>query len=326
MAKDLKIFIGSDPEFVFYSDDAATVHAAGPIVRSQKRISQQWFGYDGTQGSSCAELRPPPALTVSDFISGIKQAMAFGLKTFPRTSEYRWHAGTFCGGVWPIGGHLHVSCDRKDNSYVHQLTSLLDMTVGIPFARIELPGERLARLRANPGPEPYGGMGIYRNQKWGIEYRTPPSWLVSPMFASAAFAGAHLAAVSSRNLDIPRIDVDVSRQRRANANNNLLESWEVVARYVRTLPDYDDYAKYLEPLYRMADRSERWQPLSEDMKDTWGLMSSPSVENHDADILEWSGISSEIKRMDNHLSGIQIKDRLESSYDPELLDWSEDYI
>ena len=172
----MELLIGADPEFALIhkrrDGEERSVNAYRICGRSHK------FGCDGRQDT--AEIRPEPADSPQELITHIYECFYEGLK-LTNAGRYFWKAGSYVTGK-PLGGHIHFNYNSPPGEFCRALDHLL----GVPIARLEDQEERHHRCYS------YGNFYSYRGQDWGVEYRTPASWLVSKGIAfgvlSIAFA------------------------------------------------------------------------------------------------------------------------------------------
>lgn len=85
---------------------------------------------------------------------------------------------------FPLGGHLHFSGVSLNGA----LLRALDNYLALPLALLE--DKRATRRRPH-----YGNLGDFRRQSYGgFEYRTLPSFLISPQLAKGVIGMAFLIA------------------------------------------------------------------------------------------------------------------------------------
>ena len=174
------LLIGADPEF-------ALVHKIRPGeehlergINADRIINDQGsrFGCDGY--SATAEIRPEPASSPQELIKHCYECFYEGLEK-TNAGMYAWKAGSYVTGK-NLGGHIHFNHRPMGESFYYALDNILS----IPLALLEDPEERQRRIHN------FGQFHSWRDQTWGIEYRTPASWLVSKGIAfgviSIAFA------------------------------------------------------------------------------------------------------------------------------------------
>jgi hypothetical protein len=104
------------------------------------------------------------------------------------------------------GGHIHIGANNFNVSEVKfafepkrilKFIQLMDIIVGVPMVLIDRDEGNIARR------ELYGRAGCYRQQSYGVEYRTPSNfWLRAPELAGFTMGLCRLAfAVAYQDLD-----------------------------------------------------------------------------------------------------------------------------
>lgn len=254
------ILIGADPEFVLIRPD-------GKVAPASRYLG----GVGGAAGSDAvligrrlvypvAELRPEPAADPAGLTANIRRLLlrAAGLVRDP---SLRWAAGAMPVPGLALGGHIHLSGVRL----TPRLLRLLDSYAAFPLALVEDPAGRGRRPR-------YGVLGDYRQQPHGgFEYRTLPSWLVSPAAAKAAFALALLCAREADALeDIPALDERYVAAYYAGDRAELAGCLDRVASAMSATASYAALAPYIEPLLDAARRGATWDERA-DIRIKWRI-------------------------------------------------------
>src|SRR5690606_29101893 len=145
------------------------------------------------------------------------------------------------------------------------LVRALDAYVALPLAMVEDP--RRARRRRRR----YGFLSEVREKSWGFEYRTPPSWLVTPGYARAVLALTKLVARHWRRLERdPFLDPRVVRAFKFCDKNALRPHFEEVWSEVTALPEYARYAADLDALAAVARSGGSWNE-QRDFRLAWGV-------------------------------------------------------
>ncbi len=177
---EAKITLGADPEFELV--------LRGRIVSAHRVLSRvvplPWgeIGLDGAGDQ--VEIRPDPGdpkelvLNAGRLILAIPKIVG----GYPSTmSEY-----------YPVGGHVHIGFSEPDDviPYASQIVEAIDGEMGGFFQELS------SKLRLERG---YGYRGDWREQPWGIEYRTPPACIWAHPEAALAFLQA-IAHITRRML------------------------------------------------------------------------------------------------------------------------------
>lgn len=184
------ILIGADPEFIL-------VDPNGKIIAASTYFSKddaEEFGADVMlvkQGWThpIAELRPSPSQFPDELLKKVQRLMIKAARQM-NDSSIHWLAGGMPKKGMSLGGHIHIS----GISCTSAILRLLDCYVALPLRLIEDPGGSRRRPK-------YGALGDFRRQSYGgFEYRTLPSWLVSPAAASIALSLCWLVATEHKQL------------------------------------------------------------------------------------------------------------------------------
>ena len=215
-----KLTLGADPEFCF------TARAGGGLVPAVRLFNTNGeeddngdyiinrdgeFGLDGC--SDIAELRPKPSADPYVLVENIRKALGIGYTKIPELKNYTWLASP-SQDEYPMGGHIHLgyrslpkgAFPNKINNGT--MTELLDLYLAVPGILVE------PKYEADERRGDYGGLGDWRRQPWGMEYRTLSTWLSHPAVALSVLClaktvaveglmhGRALRAVSSKDLNV----------------------------------------------------------------------------------------------------------------------------
>lgn len=174
------VVIGSDPEFAV-RQNKRTVAASN--IYTHYELPDAKLIYVGLDGySSTGELRPAPGSSPEECTKNIKACIALAhliaLDEHPR-SNISIHSGAFVDGR-VLGGHVHLGGLKAQVPYKTAIGTLLNKTLGV-YTRLVMGRESTEkRLKTS-----YGKFGDKRQQPWGTEWRTPPSWIISEDFSNA---------------------------------------------------------------------------------------------------------------------------------------------
>lgn len=256
-----RIRIGADPEFALLTPE-------GKIAPASRFFGS---GKGGAAGADAmlvgrrllypvAELRPAPAEEPAALAASVRRLLARAAARV-RDPRLRWAAGAMPVPGLALGGHIHIS----GAPLTARLLRLLDSCAAYPLALVEDPAGRGRRPR-------YGALGDFRLQPHGgFEYRTLPSWLVSPAAAKAAFALALLCAREA--LRMPRVPASGERFAAAyyaGDRTELAGCLDDVASAVSATESYEPLARYIEPLFDAAARGATWDE-SADIRCKWRI-------------------------------------------------------
>ena len=270
-----ELLIGADPEFLLVAPDGRVVSAS------------RFFPRDGAAGSDAlrvrgqlrcpvAELRPDPASDPDGLMRGIRGLMRRAeLLAAPDGRPLRWLAGGMPVPGFALGGHIHLNVPPNA-----RLLRVLDSCVALPLAAAE--DERGVRRRPR-----YGALGDFRVKRHGFEYRTPPSWLVSPLAAQAAFAAALLAARHTSEIalltGLPS-ETEAGRRAYYEGDRDTLRAMALrVHDAMRRVPGYAMYRRWLAPFFAAVERGAVWREDA-DIRPKWGLPARENAAGGDAHV------------------------------------------
>jgi len=186
----IPILIGADPEFALIDGKGKLVSASTFFSTDQ----HEEFGADALVvrrkwAHPIAELRPSPSSSPDVLLRNIHGLMVKAARHMNDTS-IQWLAGGMPRRGISLGGHIHISGISCTSSIVR----LLDRYVALPLRLIEDPNGSGRRPK-------YGALGDFRRQGYGgFEYRTLPSWLVSPSVAKIALSLGWLVVTEHKEL------------------------------------------------------------------------------------------------------------------------------
>jgi len=192
--------IGGDPEFVLKNTkDGVLVQAANYNFFNHVGEHHK-IGRDGA--AHPVEIRPQPTyINKLDIMLGDIDNIIKRIGVYCKKQDLTILCGAYPLGI-SIGGHIHFggrdvlekgtinSNDRyrkRDN--VEKLVYMLDYYL-TPVMHRFIDYKEIAK-RSGRG---YGKIHAYRHQNWGIEYRTPYSFLASPLMTRGLYALACLVA------------------------------------------------------------------------------------------------------------------------------------
>ncbi|WP_052703135.1 putative amidoligase domain-containing protein [Paenibacillus beijingensis] len=253
------VLLGADPEFVLLKADGRIASAArlgglGSPVGSDVVLSRRRLVHP------VAELRPEPADNPQRLAANVRRLLGQAAALMGE-APLRMLAGAMPVPGLALGGHLHLSGVWLSS----RLLRALDSYVALPLAMAEDPRGRARRPR-------YGMLGDFRMQPHGgFEYRTLPSWLVSPVAAKAAFAFALLAAEDMWTLRFfPSLDEPFAEAYYAGNVPALRGCLDGLEREIRSAPSYSRYAVWIDPFLRALRQGGSWDETV-DIRDKWRL-------------------------------------------------------
>ncbi|MFD0587023.1 hypothetical protein ACFQZE_03320 [Paenibacillus sp. GCM10027627] len=255
------ILLGADPEFALLT------------LEGKLALASRFFG-EGAGGAAgadamlvgrrvlypVAEIRPEPAATPAALAANVRRLLHAAAAQIG-DPKLRWVAGAMPLPGLALGGHIHIS----GAPLTGRLLRMLDSCAAYPLALVEDPAGRGRRPR-------YGSLGDFRRQPYGgFEYRTLPSWLVSPAAAKAAFALALLCAREAHRIDrIPAREERFAAAYYAGDRTELAASLDPIAEALTSLEGYEEQARYIEPLFEAARQGKTWDERS-DIRQKWRI-------------------------------------------------------
>jgi hypothetical protein len=210
MKDAVALTIGADPEAQFRKITGPDLTKDYTIISADSLItssSSSGWGLDGCRHT--AELRTKggckDAFVMVKELEGYMKDLALKIPedhcVTAGSNTGKKFTGGGSSGYIPTGGHIHFGMNEEHRQQEDYYADVLDYMLMVPFMFIEDP-VRAKRRRVESGDRRYGAlhnaveMGLYsgdaiRQQSWGLEYRTPSSWLVSKAFATQVLALSH---------------------------------------------------------------------------------------------------------------------------------------
>jgi hypothetical protein len=185
---EFAITIGGDPEFELVDCDGDVLRA-GDEYRFEIQDSCGDIGLDGSGDQ--VELRPSPGIP-EVVVDNVRML----LEKFGKEFSYKYRLAA-SSDEFPCGGHIHIGVrPLPDKAYYEVLSKVLDDFVGYPTKKLN------GRCRGED--HSYGNIGDWRNQDYGMEYRTPPSavWKNPVLTMIVLKLTYNLAAILANNLEI----------------------------------------------------------------------------------------------------------------------------
>jgi hypothetical protein len=252
------LLMGMDPEFIILRESTGRVVPASRYLPTDG-VAGCDAGPPGTRGAfPVAELRPQPRGEPRALLAQLMSAAALADRLIADRS-LRWRAGGMPLTGWALGGHLHFS----GVTLTAPLLRALDNYLALPMLLLE-------DVRAGARRPRYGVLGDFRTQPHGgFEYRTLPSFLVSPVIAKGAVYLAHLIVshyedLTQRPLD--REDLHIAYY--SGDKSPLRVAIPPLLAQLRSLGGYEIAAPYIEPLFDYIAAERTWDE-SRDIRELW---------------------------------------------------------
>lgn len=305
--QDEKLFIGSDPEFVFINPVSRQLIGANTYISNHDGA----FGTDGH--SETAEIRPQASADPLRHADNIFQLF----KKYATNNNFRniYQLEFYTSHIHKnIGGHIHFGHSVLSNEFISSLeksvsktdkvfhllfpnmgiddaeyrhrmeldkiynsvyktrsiiVNNLDMLLSVPLMFLEVPAHAKKRKSSS-----YGQLNDQREQEHGIEYRTPPSWISSKRTAEGVLSLAYAIADNSlmRGYE-PKVNftkITGFRELFKNHYTELIKPFLSIAqKEVHTLPLYPKYKDQIDYIFYHAHRGTPL--LSKEIKEGWHI-------------------------------------------------------
>ncbi|MBO8170920.1 MAG: hypothetical protein H0Z33_03405 [Bacillaceae bacterium] len=255
--------LGADPEFVLRRAQNGEIILASTFFNKTGRVGCDaiWLREDRTRNQlPLAELRPRPDQSPRQLVINIYKAMLQGIKKI-NEPDIEWLAGGMPMKGYPIGGHIHFSQVWLHNRFLR----CLDNYLALPLVLVE------SRESIQRRPK-YGFLGDIRQQfHGGFEYRTLPSWLMSPRLTKGVIAMAKLLSVEYMSLfDFPLLHADIQEAFYQGDKETLKPVVAKLLYQVKNLKNYPRFASYLDPFCEHVLSGEEWDEY-QDIRVVWKL-------------------------------------------------------
>lgn len=186
------VTVGADPEFLFLNRASGNVGNARQLLADRQIVLDDRSSNLGWDGASIpGELRPHFSTIPSHVVNNLAQLFAkLSVERPGLTRDYTMVAGNG-GHGYTTGGHIHIGGFPFHVIPRTLLGSYMDtflLPIGIALSRPSAVVDRIA--------VGYGEWGSQREQSWGMEYRSLPSWLYHPMTALFFLQAAKALSVS----------------------------------------------------------------------------------------------------------------------------------
>jgi hypothetical protein len=252
------LLLGADPEFVLRKADGEIVFASLFLDKSGKAGCDAIVLPDRSKHYPLAELRPSPSSDPRELIHNLRRTMSYAARLIG-DDRLEWVAGGMPAPGYPLGGHIHVSGVKLSS----RLLRVFDNYMALPLILLE------DRATANRRPQ-YGFLGDFRLERHGgFEYRTLPSWLVSPRIAAGILSLAKLLVMHYRRLrQIPLDNFHIMRCYYTGDKTSVLPVAERLWEELERLPDYEENKEDLDYIKGSILRMESWD-ADRDFRGKW---------------------------------------------------------
>ncbi|WP_089153548.1 putative amidoligase domain-containing protein [Paenibacillus tuaregi] len=257
------LLLGMDPEFLLYHP------AEGKIIPASRYLDRAGIaGCDAIRRGDrtlypIAELRPQPSADPKQMLRSLMGALQYASRRIEAT-DLEWLAGGMPVHGIPLGGHLHFS----GVPLTAGLLRTLDNYLTLPVTLLEDP--RAAARRPK-----YGYLGDFRLQSHGgFEYRTLPSFLVSPALAKGVVALAELIMRHPERLLLrPLSRTEVHQAYYSGDKNVLRTAFAPLNEELRRISDSRENGGHILALLDMVDSGRLWDERR-DIRKAWKIADS----------------------------------------------------
>jgi len=252
--------LGADPEFVLRN-------SAGELVSASRFLPPEGLaGCDsvvrrGVRIWPLVELRPEPAEEPDAVVRSLRRLLVAAARRIGG-AKLTWLAGALPVRGLPLGGHVHFGGVMPTALRLRAL----DNAVALPLRLLEPASASGRRPR-------YGTLGDWRRQPHGFEYRTPPSWLLSPKLALGTLSLAKIAVTHARELS-GHFPLDDEAMRDAYYSDNPAPQLREVAlefhELLKQTAGYRRYAAAIDFIFDAVREGRRWNE-TKDFRHRWGI-------------------------------------------------------
>lgn len=252
------VVLGADPEFILRSRRTGRLVTANRFFPYRGVVGHDRLLAKSLGGRPLAELRPAPSSEPEQLFRNLERGIQRAMRRTGRRIEFT--AGSLPFARFPIGGHIHFSGVALTTDFMRAL----DIYLAIPLLLIDNPA-RSWRRRLK-----YGFLGDFRFQRHGgFEYRTLPSWLVSPSITLAVLCLAKVIAFEYRHLPLRLFDhVHLQKAFYSADKEPFFRRFNEIWSHLEETPSFSQYASELLPLKRWIDAQKVW-PDRSDIKPRW---------------------------------------------------------
>lgn len=258
-----RVVLGADPEFILRRRSTGRLVTANRFFPYRGTVGHDRLLRRSFGGRPLAELRPAPSEDPYQLLRNLRRAMRRAILRTGRRIAFS--AGSLPFASLPIGGHIHFS----NISFTTDFLWALDVYLGIPLLLLDHP------VRASRRRRRYGYLGDFRFQRHGgFEYRTLPSWIISPTIALAVLCLAKTIAQEYHRL--PRhllTNHELQRAFYQSTKEPFYQHFPELWYHLEQVPTFQQYADDIRPIKKWIDDRKTW-PDHADIKRRW--LSTPS--------------------------------------------------
>jgi hypothetical protein len=264
-----QVKIGCDPEFMILASDGKIVPS---LTICDDENLKNHFGREVGQGGWLFELRPDPSTNIFALLANIRKIMKIHIRKFPYLKKCIFIGGHAAEDHFAIGGHIHISTDEmySDDLLESNFKRFINKIIYSGFMHI-INDKEGQYVRQTIG---YGKARDFRCCKYdssSLEYRTPPSWLVSPTLAFIFLTLAKICGLLYINKKYFNINDEIyNLSHDTHKGMLLLKRFFTVVKICDGLMEEEDVVKCIEMLENLPNKriNLNW---NRDFKIAWQL-------------------------------------------------------
>lgn len=256
--------IGMDPEFLLFDPNHGKVVPASRYLQFHGEAGCDVLRYRGQRLFPLAELRPRPGKEPRDVVMHLLRAFREARDSIEDRGLI-WQAGAMPQRGFPLGGHLHFS----GVALTPELLRTLDNYLALPLAVLEDPRSASRRPK-------YGFLGDFRIKEYGgFEYRTLPSFLISPLVTKGVVALACFIIENEEYLKARPLERDAIWEAfYASRKKPIRDALPRLLADIQGVPGYSRFQGYVAPLLEAIQSGRAWDETA-DIRPAW-KMQNPS--------------------------------------------------
>ncbi|WP_440109444.1 putative amidoligase domain-containing protein [Paenibacillus sp. QZ-Y1] len=252
--------LGMDPEFLLVQMPESKIVPASRFLDRTGVAGCDSVTINGRRIYPVAELRPAPSSEPRELLAHLLRAFASASRSITDHSLI-WQAGGMPQRGLPLGGHVHFSGVTLNG----EMLRALDNYLALPVAFLQDPRGSGRRPR-------YGALGDFRLKSYGgFEYRTLPSFLVSPLVAKGVVALAGLIAGGYGQLRQRPLAKAAVHTAFYEGNREVMQAHiSALLNDLMGLEGYARYERYASPLLNQLRQGRTWDE-SRDIRKLWNI-------------------------------------------------------
>ncbi|WP_257031362.1 hypothetical protein [Paenibacillus sp. E222] len=252
--------LGMDPEFLLVQMPESKIVPASRFLERTGVAGCDSVTINGRRIYPVAELRPAPSSEPRELLAHLMRAFVAASRSISDHSLI-WQAGGMPQRGLPLGGHIHFSGVTLNG----ELLRALDNYLALPLAVLQDPRGSGRRPR-------YGVLGDFRLKSYGgFEYRTLPSFLVSPLVAKGVVALAGLIARGYHQLSQRPLSKAAIHTAFYEGNREVMQAHiPALLDDLTQMDGYNRYERYAAPLISQLRLGRTWDE-SRDIRKLWNI-------------------------------------------------------